>query len=285
MKNIVSVIGNYSGGIWKVNWRLSSVAVREIAYIHFSWVLGTMIGDKFSSVTQSYPTLWPPWTARLHCPSPTPWACSDSCPSSRWCHPTISSSVVPFSSCPQSSPGSGSFPVTQFFASGGQSIGASASVSVLLMNIQCWFPLELTGLISLQSKGLSNTYHPWDPNSVTYQKACSQLDICYSPYDTEHLPVGGSVEETCTLRDPRHFWYQASISWETIFLWTWEGRGWFGDDSSTFHLLCALFLLLLQQGHLKLSSIRSQRLGTPALDWGLFSLLIILCQHKHSWDW
>ena len=88
---------------------------------------------------------------RPPCPSPTPGACSDSCPSSRWCHPTISSSVVPFSSCLQSFPASGSFPVSQFFASGGQSTGASASV--LPMNIQDWFPLGWTGWISLQSKG------------------------------------------------------------------------------------------------------------------------------------
>ena len=93
--------------------------------------------------------------ARLPCPSPTPRACSNSCPSSRWCHPTISSSVVPFSSCLQSSPASGSFPVSQFFTTGGQSIGVSASASVLPKNIQDWFPLGLTGLISLQSKGLS----------------------------------------------------------------------------------------------------------------------------------
>ena len=82
---------------------------------------------------------------RLPCPSPTPGACSNSCPSSRWCHPTISSSVVPFSSRLQSSPASGSFPKSQFFASGGQSIEASASASVLPMNIQDWFPLGCTG--------------------------------------------------------------------------------------------------------------------------------------------
>ena len=80
-------------------------------------------------------------------------ACSNSCPSSRCCRPTISSSVIPFSSCLQSFPASGSFPKSQFFASGGQSIGASASASVLPMNIQDWFPLGLTGWISLQSKG------------------------------------------------------------------------------------------------------------------------------------
>ena len=82
--------------------------------------------------------------ARLPCPSPTPGVCSNSCPLSRWCHPTISSSVLPFSSCLQSFPASGSFLMSQFFASGGQSIGFSASASVLPMNIQYWFPLGLT---------------------------------------------------------------------------------------------------------------------------------------------
>ena len=87
--------------------------------------------------------------ARLSCLSPTPGAYSNSCPSSRWCHPTISSTVVPFSSCLQSFPASGSFPMSQFFTSGGQSIGVSASASVLLINIQDWFPLGWTGWISL----------------------------------------------------------------------------------------------------------------------------------------
>ena len=85
---------------------------------------------------------------RLPCPSPTPGACSNSCPSSWWCHPTISSSVVPFSSCLQSFPASGSFLVSQFFTSG----EVSASTSVLPMNIQDWFPLGWTGWISLQSR-------------------------------------------------------------------------------------------------------------------------------------
>ena len=91
--------------------------------------------------------------ARLPCPSPSPKAYSNSCPLSWWCHPTISSSVVPFS-CLQSFPAAGSFLMSQLFASGGQSIGASASASVPPMNIQGWFPLGLTGLISLQSKDL-----------------------------------------------------------------------------------------------------------------------------------
>ena len=94
--------------------------------------------------------------ARPPCPSPTSGAYPNSCPSRHWCYPTISSSVIPFSSCPQSFPASGSFPMSQFFALGGQSIGASASV--LLMNSQDWSPLGWTGWISLQSKGLSRVF-------------------------------------------------------------------------------------------------------------------------------
>ena len=95
---------------------------------------------------------------RPPCPSPTPGAYSNSCPLTRWCHPIISSSVVPFSSCLQSFPASGSFPVSQLFESGGQSIGVSASISVLPMNTQDWSPLGWTGWISLQSKGLSRVF-------------------------------------------------------------------------------------------------------------------------------
>ena len=95
---------------------------------------------------------------RLPCPSPTPRACSNSCPSSLWCHPTVSSSVSPFFSCPQSFPASRSFPMSRIFASGGQSIEASASASVLPMNIQDWFPLGWTSWIFLLSKGLSRDF-------------------------------------------------------------------------------------------------------------------------------
>ena len=94
----------------------------------------------------------------LPCPSVSPEACSNTCPLSRWCHPTISSSFIPFSSHPESFPASGSFPMSWFFTSGSQRIGASASASVLPMNIQDWFPLGWTGLISLQSKGLSRVF-------------------------------------------------------------------------------------------------------------------------------
>ena len=115
---------------------------------------------------------------RLPCPSPTPGACPNSCPSSWWCHQTISSSIVPFSSCLQSFPASGSFPMSQLFTSGGQSIGASASASasVLPLNIQDWFPLWLTGVISLQSKGLTRVFP-----STTVQKHqffSAQLSLC-----------------------------------------------------------------------------------------------------------
>ena len=123
--------------------------------------------NQFSSVAQSCPTLWPHELqhSRLPYPSPTPRAYSNSCPLSRWCHPTISSSVVPFSFCPQSFPALGSFPVSQLFTSSGQSTGASASASVLPVNIQGWFPLGLTGLISLMSKGLSRVF-----SNTTVQK-------------------------------------------------------------------------------------------------------------------
>ena len=103
--------------------------------------------------------------ARPPCPSPTPRVHSNSCPSSRWCHPASSSAVVPFSSCPQPLPASRSFPMSQLVTWGGQSIGVSASASVLPMNTQDWSPLEWTGWISLQSKGLSRVF-----SNTTVQK-------------------------------------------------------------------------------------------------------------------
>ena len=107
----------------------------------------------------------------------TSGACSNSCPSSRWCHPTISSSVVPFSSCPQSLPASGSFPMSQLFTSSDPSIGVSASTSVLPMNTQDWSPLGWTGWISLQSKGLSRVF-----SNTTVQSINSlALSFLYGP--------------------------------------------------------------------------------------------------------
>ena len=113
-----------------------------------------------------FDSLWPHGLqhTRLPCPSSPPRTRSNSCPLSWWCHPTISSSVIPFS-CLQSFPASRCFPMSQFFASGGQSIGVSAAASVLPMNIQDWFPLGWTGLISLRFKGLSRVF-----SNTTVQK-------------------------------------------------------------------------------------------------------------------
>ena len=128
------------------------------------WCVFSSVLFSRSVVTNS---LWPhePKHARPPCPSPTPGVCPNPFLSSRWCHPTISSSVAPFSSCPQSFPASGSFQMSPFFASGGPSIGVSASTSVFPMNTQDWFPLGWTGWISLQSKGLSRVF-----SNTTVQK-------------------------------------------------------------------------------------------------------------------
>ena len=114
---------------------------------------------------------------RPPCPSPAPRACWNSSTSSQWCHPTISSSVIPFSSWLQSFPKSGSFPVSQFFTSGGQSIGASASPSVLPMNIQDWFPLGRTGWISLQSRVSQES----SPTPQFKSISSSTLNFLYGP--------------------------------------------------------------------------------------------------------
>ena len=113
---------------------------------------------------------------RLPCPSPTHGACSNSCPSSQWCHTTISFSAVLFSSCPQSFSALESFPMSQFFTSGGQSIGVSTSASVLTMKIQDWFPLGWTDWISLQSKGLSRVF-----SNTMVQISSSVLSFLYGP--------------------------------------------------------------------------------------------------------
>ena len=152
-------------------------------------------------------SLWPHGLqhARLPCPSLLPGVCSNSCLLCWWCHPTLSSSVTAFSSCPQSFPASGSFQMSQLFASGGQSIGVSASTSVLPMNIQGWFPLGRPGLISMQSKRLSTPVWSsptpqfvsinslvfsllygliltsvqacWKSHSVDYEDLCWQSDV------------------------------------------------------------------------------------------------------------
>ena len=122
-------------------------------FLSYHWLFTLLF-----SVIQSCLTLWPNVLqhTRFPCPSLSPRACSNSCPLSRWCHWTISSSVAPFSSCSQFFPASESFQMSRLFASGGQNIGALASTSVLPMNIQDWFPLGLTALISLLSEGLKS---------------------------------------------------------------------------------------------------------------------------------
>ena len=150
--------------------------IRIHLFLNFS--IGILTNDKnssqvniFSSVQFSCSvvsdSLWPhePWHAKPPCPSPTPGVHPNPCPLSWWCHLTISSSVVPFFSCPQSFPASGSFQMSQLFISGGQSIGVSASASVLPMNTQDWSPLGWIGWISLQSKGLSRVF-----SNTTVQK-------------------------------------------------------------------------------------------------------------------
>ena len=138
-------------------------------------------------------SLWPHGLqhARPPCPSPPPGVHSDSCPLSRWCHPIISSFVVPFSSCLQSFPALGSFQMSQFFASGGQSIGVSASASVLPMNTQDWSPLGWTGWISSLSKGLSRVF-----SNTTVQKHQSfGAQFLYNPTLTsiqDHVNVKAS---------------------------------------------------------------------------------------------
>ena len=135
------------------------------------WLFSLSLSVQFRSVQLSCSvvsdSLWPHGLqhARPPCPSSTSRACSNSCPLSQWCHPTISSSVVLFSSCLQSFPASGSFQMSQFFASGGQSIGASTSASVIPVNIWDWFLLRWTGWISLLSKGLSRVF-----SNTTVQK-------------------------------------------------------------------------------------------------------------------
>ena len=146
-------------------------------YIYIYVCIYIYISVQFSSVTQSCHSLQPHELqhTRPPCPSPTPRVYPNSCPLSRWCHPTTSSSVIPCSSSLQSFPASGSLQMSQLFTSGGQSIGVSASTSVLPMNIQDWSPLGLTGWISLQSKGLSRVF-----SNIIVQKhqfSCGQLSL------------------------------------------------------------------------------------------------------------
>ena len=153
---------------------------------------------------------------RLSHPSLYPRVCSNSCPLSRWCHPTISSSIAPFSSCPQSFPASGSFPMSQLFATGGQSIGASSSMSVLPMNIQGWFPLGLTSLISLLSKGLSRVFTSstvWQhqffraqPSLVGFPSSSAGKEYACNAGDPGLIPGSGRSSGEGTGSPPQYSW-------------------------------------------------------------------------------
>ena len=164
---------------------------------------------QFSSVTQSCPTLCNPMNYSMPgppCPLPTPRVYPNSCPSSQWCHPAISFPVIPFSSCPQSLPASGAFPVSQLFISGGQSTGALASASVLPVNTQDWSPLGWTGWISLQSKGLSRVF-----SNTTVQKH-QFFGAQLSSQSNSHIP-------TWLLEKPELWLYRSlSAKWCLCFL-------------------------------------------------------------------
>ena len=146
-----------------------------------------------SSVAQSCLTLCDLMDARPPCPSPTPGACSNSCLLSWWCHPTISSYVVPFT-CLQSIPAWQSFQLSHFFTSGGQSIGVSASASLLPMNILDWFPLRWTGLISLKSKGLSKVFS--NTTVQKYQFFSAQLSL-WSQLSHPYMTTGKTKAFFC----------------------------------------------------------------------------------------
>ena len=146
---------------------VSTDPISQMRKLRLSEVTSLFWGSVQFSCSAVSDSLWSLWLQQVRpcCPSPIPGVYSNSCPLSRWCHPTISSSVVPFSSCLQSFPASGSFLMSQFFISGSQSIGVSASASVHPRNIQDWFPLGWTGWISLQSKGPSRVF-----SNTTVQK-------------------------------------------------------------------------------------------------------------------
>ena len=157
----------------KLHWQLQGMILSQCSCTCYNPTLVFWISlNKFGSLVQFihsvvYDSLWPHELqhSRPACPSLTPGVYPNSCPLSRWCHPTISFSVIPFSSCLQFFPTSGSFQMNQLFTSGGQSIGVSSSTSVLPMKTQDWSPLEWTGWISLESKGLSRVF-----SNITVQK-------------------------------------------------------------------------------------------------------------------
>ena len=181
----------YSSSVYACHFFLiSSAFVRSVPFLSFimpifAWNVAFSSVQFSRSVVSDSLRPHEPQHARPSCPSPTPRVYTDSCPLSQWCHPAISSSIIPFSSCPQSFPASGSFQMSQLFASGGQSIGVSASASVLPVNTQVWSPLGWTGWIFLQSKGLSRFF-----SNTTVQKHqffCAQLSLWSNSHIPRHL--------------------------------------------------------------------------------------------------
>ena len=165
----------------------------------------------YCSVTKSCPSLCNPMdcsTAVLPCPSLSPGVCSNSCPFSWWCHPTISSSVAPFFSCPQSFPASGSFPVSRLFTSSGRRNGASASAWVVPVNIQDWFPLGWTGWISLQSEGLSRVFSNHSSKaSILWHSAFFTVQLSHW-YMTTGKTIALTIRTfVCRVMDASAFYY------------------------------------------------------------------------------
>ena len=173
--SIISLHYSPLGHCWFWLWG-TGMRIRNLTYISSVQFSHSVVSD----------SLWPyGWQhTRPPCPSPTPRVYPNSCPLNRWCHPTISSSGVPFSSCLQSFPAPGSFPMSQFFVSGGQSIGVSASAWVHPMNIQDWFPLGWFGWISLQSKGLKNLLQHHSSKASILRRSAFFLVQLTHPYIT-----------------------------------------------------------------------------------------------------
>ena len=199
-RNVLSVLMDTCRWIFLLWPSSHNIHVYQIILIFYNAVCQLLLWFSYSVMFDS---LWPHGLehASLPCPSVSPRVCSNSCALSQWCHSTISSSVVPFS-CPQSSSTSGSFPMSQFFPLGGQSIGASVSASVLPINIQDWFSLGLTGWISLQSKGLlSLLQHHKQKNQFfgTQPSLWSDSHICTWLLEKPKLWLYGPLSAVMTL--------------------------------------------------------------------------------------
>ena len=181
--------------MWQLNTTADQLKLNDIYRMHFIYTWSIFSSVQSLSHVRPLPS-HEMKNARAPCPSPPPAVHPNPCSSSQWCHPTISSSVIPFSSCLQSFSASRSFPMSQFFTSGGQTIGASASASILPMNNQDWFLLGWTGLISPLSKGLSRVFSYMKVQSIS----SSMLSFLYGP----------------TLTSIHDYWKNHSFDWWTF---------------------------------------------------------------------